>query len=91
VELNKDYLCEQECKIFTFFFFFFNLPTPTNECYGMANMDITVKQLNKETDLRNGIIKTAKKRKRGKLRDSNSKEMTTTPAHSAKNMLMCRI
>jgi len=57
----------------------------------MANMDIIVKQLNKETDLRKGIIKTVKKWKRGKPRDSNSKEMTATHADSAKNMLMCRI
>ena len=56
----------------------------------MVNMDIIAKQLNKETDLSNGIIKTAKKRK-SKPRHSNSKEMTATPADSAKNMLMCRI
>jgi len=54
----------------------------------MVNMDIIVKQLNKETDLCNGIIKTAKKRERNKPRDSNSKEMTATPANCAKNMLM---
>jgi len=56
----------------------------------MVNMDIIVKQLNKETDLCNGIIKTAKKRERNKPRDSNSKEMTATPANCAKNMLMWR-
>jgi len=56
----------------------------------MANMDIIVKHLNKETYLRNSIIETAKKWKRNKSRDSNSKEMAATPADSAKNMLMCR-
>jgi len=90
VELNKDYLREQECKIFPFLLFFLNLPSPPNECHGTANMDIIVKHLNKETDLRNGIIKTAKKRKRDKPRDSNSKEITATPAAHAINMLMCR-
>ncbi|PUU79694.1 hypothetical protein B9Z19DRAFT_1124777 [Tuber borchii] len=43
----------------------------------------SIKRLNKETDLRNGIIKTAKKRKRNKPRNLNSKEM-------AENMLMCK-
>ena len=56
----------------------------------MANMDIIVKRLKKETDLRNGIIKTARKRKKNKPRDSNSKDMAATPVDSAKNMLMRR-
>jgi len=56
----------------------------------MAIMDIIVKHLNKETDLRHGIIKTAKNQKRNKPRDSNSKEITATPADSEKNMRMCR-
>jgi len=73
-----------------FFFFLFNLPSSPNECHGTANIDIIVKQLNKETDLCNGIIKSAKKRKRNKPSNSNSKEITATPANSAKNMLMCR-
>ena len=87
VELNKDYLREQECKIFPFFLL--TSPPPHN-CHGMANMDIIVKRLKKETDLRNGIIKTARKRKKNKHRDSNNKEMAATPADSAKNMLMRR-
>ncbi|CUS07523.1 unnamed protein product [Tuber aestivum] len=49
-----------------------------------------LKRLKKKAHLRNGIIETAKKRKRDKSRDSNSKEMTATPAGSAKNMLMRR-
>ena len=73
-----------------FFFFLFKLPSPPNEFHGMANMDNIVKQPNKETELRNGIIKTAKKRKRNKPRDNNSKQMTATSANCAKNMLMCR-
>jgi len=56
----------------------------------MANMDILVKHLNRGTELRNGIIKTAKKRKGNKPRDSNGKEMAGTPADSAKNMLIYR-
>jgi len=89
VELNKETTCvNKNARSLLFFFFLFNLPSPLNECHGMANMDIIVKQLNKETDLRNGIIKTAKKRERNKPHDSNSQEMTATPANCAKNMLM---
>ena len=55
----------------------------------MANMNIIVKRLKKETDLRNGI-KTARKCKKNKPRDSNSEDMAATPADSAKNMLMRR-
>lgn len=84
-----DYLNEQECMIFPFFFFLFNTPSPPNECHGMANMDIIVKYLNKENDLCNGIIKAARKRRRNKLCDSNSKEMAASPADSAKNTLSC--
>ncbi|PWW76852.1 BRF1-domain-containing protein [Tuber magnatum] len=54
------------------------------------NKDYLLKRLKKETDLRNGIIKTARKRKRNKPRDSNSEDMAATPADSAKNMLMRR-
>ena len=56
----------------------------------MANMDIIVKHLKKETNLGNGIIKTAKKHKRNKPRDSNRKDMAATPADSAKSMLVRR-
>jgi len=52
----------------------------------MANMDTIVNHLNKETNLRNGIINTAKKRKRNKTHNRNSKEMSATPADSAENM-----
>ncbi|KAG0642797.1 hypothetical protein HOY80DRAFT_1134288 [Tuber brumale] len=90
VELNKDYLSEQECKILPFFPFSFNLSSPPNECHGVANMDIIMKRPKKETDLRNGITETAKKRKKDKSSDSNSKVMVATPAHSAKNVLMRR-
>jgi len=72
------------------FFFLFILPSSPNECHGMTNMDIIVKHLNKQTYLRNGIIKSAKKRKRNKPSNSNSKEITATPAAHAINMLMCR-
>ncbi|CUS07719.1 unnamed protein product [Tuber aestivum] len=54
------------------------------------NKDYLLKRLKRETDLRNGIIKTARKRKRNKPRDSNSEDMAATPADSAKNMLMRR-
>ena len=57
-----------------FLFFLFNLPSPLNECHGMANMDIIVKRLKKETDLCNGIIKTAKKRKRNNPAIATAKE-----------------
>ena len=40
----------------------------------MANMDIIVKRLKKETDLCNGIIKTAKKRKRNNPAIATAKE-----------------
>ncbi|RPA89870.1 cyclin-like protein [Choiromyces venosus 120613-1] len=54
------------------------------------NKDYLLKRLKKETDVRNGIIKTARKRKKNKPRDSNSEDMAATPADSAKNMLMRR-
>ena len=73
-----------------FFFFLFNLLSPLNERYGMANMDIIVTRLKKETDLRNRIIKTAKKHKTTKPRIGNNKEMAAIPAESSKNMLVRR-
>jgi len=76
VELNKDYLREQEGKIFPFFlfsfFFLISPPLQMSAVIWLTWMDIIVTRLNKETDLRNGIIKTAKKPKRNKPRDSNS-------------------
>ena len=89
-ELNKDYLHEKNAISCLFFFFLFNLLSPLNERYGMANMDIIVTRLKKKTDLRNGIIKSAKKRKTTKPRVSNSKEMAAIPADRSKNMLVRR-
>jgi transcription factor IIIB 90 kDa subunit len=49
-----------------------------------------VKRLKRITDERNGIIKTARKRRKTKPRDSNSEDLASTPAESAKAMLQRR-
>ena len=64
VELTKNYFREQEWKIFLFLFFLLNLPSPSHECHGMANINIIVKRLKKETGLHHGIIKSAKSARR---------------------------
>ena len=62
--LTRTTCVNNNARFSLFFFFLFNLPSPPNECHGVANTDIIVKRLKKEIDLRNGILKTAKKRKR---------------------------
>lgn len=79
VEFNKDYLREQECKSDSIYL----------SC-GCLLMDLAVKRLKKEADLRNGISKPTKKRVKKKPRDSNSEDMAATPAESAKQMLQRR-
>lgn len=79
VEFNKDYLREQECKF-----------DSIHLKYGCLLMDLAVKRLKKEADLRNGISKPTKKRVKKKPRDSNSEDMAATPAESAKQMLQRR-
>ncbi|CUS08932.1 unnamed protein product, partial [Tuber aestivum] len=80
-----------DLPFFSFFPFFLKKNSPLLPTGAiMSNMDIIVKRLKKETDLRNGIIKTAKKRKRNKLRNTNSKEIAATPADHVKEMLMRR-
>jgi transcription factor IIIB subunit 2 len=87
VEFNKDYLRDQESSLLS-------LPSPfllPYIRYTKANNAITtVKRLKRETDIRNGTIKSTKRKKKNKPRDSNSENMASTPAESAKQMLQRR-
>ena len=82
VEFNKDYLREQESL--------FPSPPLFPNTYANSGGKQTVKRLKRETDIRNGTLKTAKRRKKNKPRDSNSENMPSTPAESAKQMLQRR-